>query len=52
MQPARSLLTACFCAGMIGALCNSLVAWQFGYWGLTGLAGPSARLIPFETKFT
>jgi hypothetical protein len=39
MQRNRTLLAVCFCAGLLGALCNSLVAWLAGKWGLTALAG-------------
>ncbi len=31
------LLAACFCAGLLGALCNSIVAWQAGQFGLPAM---------------
>ncbi len=34
MQHTRALLAICFCAGMLAALCSSLVAWQSGQMGL------------------
>lgn len=37
MNRNSALLTVCFCAGMIGALFNSLVAWLCGRWGLPSL---------------
>ncbi len=36
-----ALLAVCFCAGLIGALFSSLVAWLSGFWGITELAGVS-----------
>ena len=33
------MLAVCFCAGLLGALCNSLVAWQAVVWELTDMAG-------------
>jgi hypothetical protein len=30
-------MTVCFCAGMLGALCSSLVTWKAGQLGLPGL---------------
>lgn len=33
------MLAVCFTAGLLGALVNSLVAWGFGLWGVTALAG-------------
>jgi len=40
-----ALLCVCFCAGMIGALANSVAAWLAGAWGITALAG--VRMAPF-----
>lgn len=37
MNRNRSLLAVCFCAGLIGALFNSLLAWVAGRWGLPEL---------------
>jgi hypothetical protein len=39
MQRNRTLLAVCFCAGLLGALGNSLVAWIAGKWGLTAMMG-------------
>ncbi|MFA5516004.1 MAG: hypothetical protein WDA20_06915 [Desulfuromonadales bacterium] len=39
MQKTRALLAVCFCAGLLGALCNSLAFWGAGHWGLTAMAG-------------
>lgn len=39
MSRTTPLMTVCFCAGMLGALCSSLVAWQAGQLGLPALAG-------------
>jgi len=39
MQNSNALMAVCYVAGMLGALCNSLVAWAFGIWGVTALAG-------------
>ena len=39
MQRTRTLLTVCFCAGLLGALCNSLVAWLVGSWGVPAMLG-------------
>ncbi len=39
MQRTSALLAVCFCAGLIGALFNSIAAWIAGAWGLTGFAG-------------
>jgi hypothetical protein len=33
------LMAVCFCAGLVGALVNSLAVWLTGYWGVTALAG-------------
>lgn len=33
MQHARALLAICFCAGMLAALCSSLLVWQSGQMG-------------------
>ena len=37
MQRASSLMTVCFCAGMLGAICSSLVAWKAGQLGLPAM---------------
>jgi len=34
-----AMLAACFAAGTLGALANSLVLWLCGQWGVTALAG-------------
>ncbi|MGK2907618.1 MAG: hypothetical protein ACSLFH_14930 [Desulfuromonadales bacterium] len=47
MQHSRTLMTACFCAGMLGALCCSLIAWQAGQLGLPAMAG--VRMTPALT---
>ncbi len=39
MQRNRTLLAVCFCAGLLGALFNSLIVWLAGKWGLTAMAG-------------
>lgn len=39
MNNSRSLLCVCFCAGLLGALFNSLVAWFLGTIGLTQMCG-------------
>ena len=39
MNRTRALLAVCYCAGMIGALANSLSAWILGQWGVYQLAG-------------
>lgn len=41
MLRSRTLITVCFCAGMLGALCSSLVAWQAGQMGLAKMASVS-----------
>jgi uncharacterized membrane protein YoaK (UPF0700 family) len=47
MQRARILMTVCFCAGMLGALCYSMVVWQAGQIGLPAMAG--VRMTPALT---
>ncbi len=37
MPRTLTLLAACFCAGLLGALCNSIVAWQAGQFGLPAM---------------
>ena len=37
MTRTRTLMTVCFCAGLLGALCSSLVAWKAGQLGLPAL---------------
>jgi hypothetical protein len=39
MPRTSAMMTVCFCAGMLGALCNSLLAWQVGQLGLPAMAG-------------
>ena len=39
MQRNSALLSVCFCAGLLGALANSLALWLAGRWGITALAG-------------
>jgi len=39
MRRSSALFSVCFCAGLIGALANSLAVWFSGAWGLTALAG-------------
>jgi hypothetical protein len=41
MNRNSALLAVCFCAGLLGALVNSLVAWLAGRWGLTAIVGVS-----------
>ena len=40
-------MTVCFCAGMLGALCSSLVAWKAGQLGLPALL--DVRMTPSLT---
>lgn len=47
MPRTRTLITVCFCAGMLAALCSSLVAWQAGQMGITAMAG--VRMSPSLT---
>lgn len=47
MQRNSALLAVCFCAGLLGALANSLVVWLAGHWGVTALAG--VKLAPAFT---
>lgn len=44
MSRTSTLMTVCFCAGMLGALCSSLVAWQAGQMGIPAMA--SVRMTP------
>ncbi len=37
MTRQKALLAVCFCAGLLGGLGNSLLAWLFGQWGITAL---------------
>lgn len=48
MRRSSALLCVCFCAGMIGALANSLAVWASGAQGVTALAGVhlAPRLTP------
>jgi hypothetical protein len=47
MPRTSTLMTVCFCAGMLGALCSSLVVWQAGQMGLPTMAG--VRMSPSLT---
>ena len=47
MPRTKALITVCFCAGMLGALCSSLVAWKSGQMGLPAMAG--VRMSPTLT---
>ena len=47
MSRSRTLVTVCFCAGMLGALCSSLLAWQAGQMGLPAMA--NVRMSPSLT---
>lgn len=48
MNRSLQLMSVCFCAGLLGALCSSTVAWLSGGWGLPGLLG--VQLAPAFTK--
>ena len=37
MSRTRTLVSVCFCAGMLGALCTSLIIWQSGKLGLPAM---------------
>lgn len=37
MPRASALMTVCFCAGMLGALCSSLIAWKSGQMGIPAM---------------
>ena len=37
MPRSSALMTVCFCSGMLGALCSSLVMWKSGQMGLPAL---------------
>lgn len=41
MPRQKALLAVCFCAGVLGGLGSSLLAWMLGQWGLTALVGIS-----------
>lgn len=47
MPRTRTLIAVCFCAGMLGALCSSLLAWQAGQMGLPEMA--NVRMSPSLT---
>ena len=47
MPRTMTLMTVCYCAGMLGALCSSLVAWKAGQFGLPALL--DVRLTPALT---
>lgn len=44
MNRPGAMLAVCFCAGLLGALCSSLLAWQAGKLGLPALL--DVRLAP------
>ena len=48
MNRTLALMSVCFCAGLLGALCSSTVAWLFGGWGIPDLLG--VRMTPDFTK--
>ncbi len=37
MPRASALMTVCFCAGMLGALCSSLITWKSGQMGIPAM---------------
>lgn len=37
MSRQKALLAVCFCAGLLGGLGSSLLAWLLGHWGITAL---------------
>jgi len=39
MQRTSALIAVCFCAGLLAAFVNSIVAWLGGLWGVTALFG-------------
>jgi hypothetical protein len=39
MHRTKAMASVCFCAGLLGALCNSFAAWLCGQFGVTSLAG-------------
>jgi len=39
MNRTLALMSVCFCAGLLGALCSSTVAWLFGGWSIPDLLG-------------
>ena len=41
MNRTGALLAVCFCAGLLGALANSMAVWACGHWGITAMAGVS-----------
>jgi hypothetical protein len=44
MPRTTALIAVCFCAGLLAALCSSLVAWQAGQMGLPAMLG--VRMAP------
>jgi hypothetical protein len=48
MNRTLTLISVCFCAGLLGALCSSTVTWLFGGWGIPDMLGVS--LAPAFTK--
>ncbi len=47
MPRTSTLMTVCFCAGVLGALCSSLIVWQAGQMGIPAMAG--VRMSPSLT---
>jgi hypothetical protein len=41
MNRTGALLAVCFCAGLLGALANSMAVWASGHWDVTAMAGVS-----------
>ena len=48
MSRTSALMTVCFCAGMLGALCSSLVMWKAGQMGLPAML--DVRMAPGLTS--
>ena len=47
MTHIRTMMTVCFCAGLLGALCSSLITWKAGQLGLPALL--DVRMAPSLT---
>jgi len=47
MPRSSALMTVCFCAGLLGALCSSLVVWKAGQMGLPAML--DVRMTPSLT---
>jgi len=47
MTHIRTMMTVCFCAGLLGALCSSLIAWKAGQLGLPAVL--DVRMAPSLT---